>query len=602
MKCPNVLFVALFLLISCAPTAPIDQVEERIKKVETHLVTPAIIEGDSTWTIEERMLHYGVPGVSIAVIKDLKIDFLKSYGVMDRETKEPVINTSLFQAGSISKPVASYGSLRLVEEKKIDLDENINEYLTSWKLPDSQFTTEKKVSLKHLLSHTGGLTVHGFWGYSPDLPVPTLIEVLNGTPPANSDPILVDKTPEESYRYSGGGYTIMQQMLIDIEGKSFPEILKELVLDPLGMMNSTYDQPLEGALLERAATGYLPDGTMTKGKRHTYPEMAAAGLWTTAEDLAKFAINIQKTLKGESTLALSKEMTQTMLHPYDKEGFPGLGIFIRKYKEESYFGHGGWDEGFSSEMIAHEDKGHGVVVLTNSNHPDFISELIRSVALTYNWEEFVPKFRKMEVSNHEFENISGRYLVNDVLLVDLYQEGNKLYSKELGLDPYELIKVSDSTYFRRKESQLLQFKLSDDDSTMVMYTINPSDDRITNSFSRVKNDHITPLELLTQGKYEQSLLAYKTILSEESNNLNVKENVLNGIGYHYKSEGKIKLAQQLFKINTLLYPESSNVYDSYAEVSMDLGETELAIANYQKSLDLNPKNTRAQDMIAKLRK
>jgi CubicO group peptidase (beta-lactamase class C family) len=201
-----------------------------------------------------------------------------------------------------------------VEEGKISLDSNVNNYLKSWKLPDNEFTKNKKVALKHLLSHTGGLTVHGFLGYSPDLPVPSLLQVLDGEQPANSPAIRVDKVPDESFRYSGGGYTIMQQMLIDIEGKDFPSITKEKVLQPLGMIHSTYQQPLPPDLLKLAATGYLPDGSMTKGKRHTYPEMAAAGLWTTAEDLALFAIDIQKSLKGEGGV-LSKTMVEKMLTP-----------------------------------------------------------------------------------------------------------------------------------------------------------------------------------------------------------------------------------------------------------------------------------------------
>ncbi len=202
-----------------------------------------------------------------------------------------------------------------------------------------------------MLSHTGGLTVHGFPGYSPDLPVPTTVQVLDGLPPANSAAVRVDKMPEESFRYSGGGYTIMQQMLVDVEGKPFPEILKEKVLAPLHMNNSTYDQPLQATQLKMAATGYLPDGTMTKGKRHTYPEMAAAGLWTTAEDLATFTINIQKTMQGDSGKVLSKVMTDKMLTPFVAD-FIGLGLFLNKRKEDIYFGHGGWDEGFSSEMVA----------------------------------------------------------------------------------------------------------------------------------------------------------------------------------------------------------------------------------------------------------
>ncbi len=147
-------------------------VEERIRYVETHLTKPVFINGDSTWTIEERMAHYGVPGVSIAVIHDGKVAWTKAYGIVDKETREPVTTRTLFQAGSISKPVAAYGALKAVELGKLGLDEDVNRYLTSWKLEENEFTRQKKVTLAHLLSHTGGVTVHGFPGYSPDLPVP----------------------------------------------------------------------------------------------------------------------------------------------------------------------------------------------------------------------------------------------------------------------------------------------------------------------------------------------------------------------------------------------------------------------------------------------
>lgn len=309
---------------------------------------------------------------------------------MDKESQLPVTNDTLFQAGSISKPVAAYASLILVEQNKINLDEDINNFLKSWKLPYSDFSKEKEVTLKNLLSHSGGITVDGFLGYSPDLPVPTLLQVLNGSSPANSEAILVDKIPEASYRYSGGGYTIIQQAMIDVAYQPFPLLMDKLVLKPLEMNNSTYEQSSKNTQLTMAATGYLPDGSITKGKKHLYPEMAAAGLWTTAEDLAKFIVNIQQMLKGKRGTILSQDMTNKMLTPF-VEDFTGLGFFLdEKIKDQIYFKHDGWNEGFSSELIAHKSKGYGVVVLTNSNHPELIDELIKSVALTFEWDEFTP--------------------------------------------------------------------------------------------------------------------------------------------------------------------------------------------------------------------
>lgn len=385
------ILIPIFLIVilaSCQGKNKKLNLFESVRSVEKNLCKKGYQPGDSVWTIEERMKFYGVPAVSIAVIRDNKIFWSRAYGIIDKESKEPATAHTLFQAGSISKPVAAYGALFEVLKGKIDLDKNVNTYLTSWKLPDNQFTKDQKVTLKHLLSHTGGITVHGFSGYSPDLPVPTLLQVLNGAPPANSPPIRVDKVPGKEWRYSGGGYTIMQQMLIDVEKKPFPSVMKELILNPLQMTYSTYDQPLPEDKLKLAATGYLPNGSMTKGKRHTYPEMAAAGLWTTAEDLAKFAIDIQLTLQGTNTKILYKSAAEQMLTPV--LGTYGLGLDILKTGGDTYFQHGGWDEGFSSHLIAHKEKGYGVVILTNSNHPDFISELIRSVALTEQWDNYLP--------------------------------------------------------------------------------------------------------------------------------------------------------------------------------------------------------------------
>lgn len=593
--------LVILILASCSNEPSSNTLTDKIKSVETHLSNPVLIEGDPSWTIEERMAQYGVPGVSIAVINDNKIEWTKSYGVMNKETKSPVTNETLFQAGSISKPVAAYGALRLVEEGSINLEEDINTYLKSWQLPETEFTKEKKVTLKNLLSHSAGVTVHGFLGYSPDLPVPTLVEVLNGTPPANSGAIFVDKLPEESFRYSGGGYTIMQQMVIDVKDRPFPQLMKELVLQPLDMNNSTYDQPLQSAQLELAATGYLPDGSMTKGKRHTYPEMAAAGLWTTAEDLAKFAINIQKTRKGESHLGLSQEMTNKMLTPFVAD-FIGLGIFLNKYNDEIYFGHGGWDEGFSSELVAHRDKGYGVVVLTNSNHPEFISELIRSVALTYDWADFVPTYKKMPVDSTEFANISGRYRVNGNEIIDVYQEGNLLYSKGLGFEPNELIKVADNTYFRRHRNRLVRFKPSGENTEMSMHFINPADEKIQSTFKRVNEDEKIPLEFLIEGNFDESLAAYQALMKQDPEDPTISEGNLNRLGYSFLGGEKMKYAQAIFKVNTILYPESSNVYDSYAEACMKIGEADLAIKNFEKSLSLDPQNHNARRMIEELRK
>lgn len=593
------LLLVFILFQSCKEEQSPTNESDKIAQTERSLSSPVVIEGDSTWTIEERMEHYGVPGVSIAVIHEGKIAWTKTYGVMDKEDKTPVTGETLFQAGSISKPVAAYGALKLVEQGKIGLEDDVNSYLTTWKLPDSEFTADKKVTLKNMLNHSAGLTVHGFLGYSPDLPVPTLVEVLNGTPPSNSAAIFVNKMPEESFRYSGGGYTVMQQMMIDVSGKPFPELMEELVLQPLGMAHSTYDQPLQGEQLKMAATGYLPDGSMTKGKRHTYPEMAAAGLWTTAEDLAKFAVNIQQTLKSGTETVLSKDMTALMLTPF-VEDFTGLGLFITKMKDEVYFGHGGWDEGFSSEMIAHKDKGYGVVVLTNSNHPAFISELIRSVALAYDWDDFVPEYGRKPLSAEEVSQNTGRYQIDGNWFVEIFEKDGNMYSKGLLDEPVELVKISDSLYVRRDNTQHIQFKVNPKSGKRDLLALNPDSGVTEMDMARMEDGKKLPIELLMAGDFDAALKEYQALKKQNPNDPTIREDNLNSLGYRFMQDDKLEWSRDLFKINMLLYPESANVYDSYAEACMKLGDTDLALENYKKSLSMDPKNSNAEKMIAEL--
>ncbi len=601
MKSRLLILLCLASLLSCVDeTMKPESSDDKISAVESNLIPPVYIEGDPTWTLEERMEHYGVPGVSIAVIHDGEIAWTKTYGTVEKDSAVPVTENTLFQAASISKPVTAYAALGLVEQGKIDLNANINSQLKSWSLGENEFTANTAVTLKNLLNHSAGTTVHGFLGYSPGLPVPNLIQVLNGESPANSNAIVVDKTPEESFRYSGGGYNVVQQLMIDVEGKSFPEIMHEQVLSPLGMDHSTFDQPLEEAQLKLAATGYLPNGDMTTGKRHTYPEMAAAGLWTTAEDLAKFALNIQQTLKGESTVGLSHDMTDQMLTPFVEE-FVGLGIFISQRGDQVYFEHGGWNEGFSSEMVAHKEGGYGAVVMINANQPDFIAELIRSVALTYDWANYFPRYKESDSPVGLDPDILGKYSMRGFDIIEVVDRTDQLwYRYGAEGEPVPFTRITDSTFVLRDADVLYQFKRDEESGVMKLLMLNSRNHEIESEYEKLPGDAVLPIEILVSGDFEGALEAYKSAQAKDENDPAVNENYLNGLGYRYLFNDKKELAKEMFAINMALYPESFNVYDSYAEACMELGETELAIEYYQKSLDLNPENDNARNLIQRM--
>jgi len=603
----SVLFI-IILFQSCAEESNTDTTIDLIKKVETGIPNRSYIAGDSTWTIEERMEHYGVPGVSIAVIHNGKIAWTKGYGVMNKEDNTPVTEQTLFQASLLSMPVTAYGTLRLVEQQKVSLDENINSYLKSWQLPDNEFTKEKKATIKNLLNGTSGINLHAIPGYSTDESVPTLEEVLNGISPAKNEPVTVNKKPEESLDILAGAYTIIQQMMIDIEGEKFPEAMNELVLQPLEMNNSTFNQTLSSEQLTMAATGYLTDGSMVKGKRYTYPTMAANGLWTTAEDIAKFIINIQQTLKDNSTKDLSKDMTAQMLTPsgYKSHYWPnfkyGLGLSIENKKKDIYFGHHGWNRGFFALMQAHRDKGYGVVVLTNSTIPAFNHEVIRSVAMAYEWGNYVPIHQKMEIEQALVNKITGRYIENGKI-IEVFQKDNLLFTKNiLDVEAEELVKVSNSNFVRRNSSRLIQFKPNSENEKFNLLYINANNGTIASTFVKMDADKKEPVEFLLEGDFEKALKAYRTLIEKEPTYPTANEDYLNNLGHSFFNEDRLELSQEIFKVNMMLHPDSYKVYDSYAEACMKAGETDLAISNYSKSLELNPQNNNAKDMLKELQK
>lgn len=568
--------------------------DARIKRIAQGLLPAVLIKGDPSWSIAERMKHYKVPGLSIAVIKDFKVDWARSYGVKDIETNEPVTTETLFQAGSISKSVNAMVVMKKVEQGKISLDEPINNRLVSWKLPENDFTAKKKVTLRNLLSHTGGTTVHGFPGYAVTEKVPTLAQVLDGASPANTAPVRVDLEPGTKFRYSGGGTTISQLAIMDIEKKPYPQIAKETVLDPLGMTNSTYSQPLADDWRKKAAAGHRPDGALVAGKIHVYPEMAAAGLWTTPTDLAKFGIEAQLALAGKSNKVLSKESVEMMTTAFMEPA--GLGFFIEKHGNALYFGHGGADEGFRAELLVSRTHGYGAVVMANSDNGDIIREVLRGVAREYGWDEFLPA--PWEVVALDSDNLSGhvgRYLVNPDRVLTIKNENGKLIAYPTADRQFELLPTDIVTFIRRDSTARYRFLGA---GTFTLLDIQVGGNSI--EARRITAETLVPFELLMAGKFDEAMEGYRKIKKEKPDNASVSEQRLNGLGYGLMQEKKLREAIAIFKLNTELYPEAWNTYDSLGEAFMNHGEKELAIASYKKSLALNPQNTGGAAQLRKL--
>jgi CubicO group peptidase (beta-lactamase class C family) len=336
-------------------------------------------------SLQQWMKTFNIPGLSVAVFDHGKLVWAKGYGVKEAGKNSPVTVHTLFQAASISKPVTALATLHYVEAGKFSLDENVNDKLVSWKVPENEFTKEQKVSLRRILSHSAGTTVHGFAGYAVGEKLPTIVQILNGEPPANNQPVRVDAIPGTKFNYSGGGVTIEQLILIDQLKRPFPEIMKETVITPLGLKDSTYEQPLPADRASNAATAHNAAGTVIAGKWHVYPEMAAAGLWTTPSDLARVAFEVSAAKKGASNRVISQGMAKQMLTVQAEPA--GLGFFLRPNSDE--FGHGGSNEGFMSNLTAFSDTGSGIAIMANSDNGLMIfGRLIESAAKEYNWTSF----------------------------------------------------------------------------------------------------------------------------------------------------------------------------------------------------------------------
>ncbi len=367
--------------------------------------TNIVVDGDpvETTTLAELMREYRTPGVSIAVIRNGKVDLERGFGNADVETGREVTDKTLFQAASISKPVTAAAALSMVQDGLLDLDEDVNLKLKSWKLPTNEFTAEQPVTLRHLLSHTAGTTVHGFPGYQRDVEWPCMIDVLDGR--GNTDPVRVDTTPGSNWRYSGGGYTLVGQLMVDVAGKPYAEILRERVLEPAGMTHSTYVQPLPVAHEREAATAYAHDGSAVEGRYHTYPE--GGGLWTTAGDLARFALAIQQSRDGVPGSLLSSRLASEMLTPFMNHSGLGLGMS----EDGDRFGHSGSNAGFRCLLSASLHDDWGIVIMTNGDGGWTICRQVRmAAAKAYGWSGSEPIRRKrVDIGEVALARIAGTY-------------------------------------------------------------------------------------------------------------------------------------------------------------------------------------------------
>jgi len=445
---------------------------QRIERVENGLLPPAVVKGETLakMKLADRMRFYKTPAVSIALINDGRIEWARGYGTLEAAGQEMVTPETLFQAASISKSLTAMLTLRLVEQGKLDLDSDVNRRLISWKVPENEFTKEQKVTVRRLLAHTAGITVPGFLGYPVDNALPTLRQILEGEKPANSAPIRVDMTPGEKFRYAGGGYIILQQLMMDVTGMTFPELMQKTLLQKLGMTHSTFQQPLSPDLASKAAAGHLPNGQEIKGTWFVMPELAPAGLWTTPTDLARFVIEVQKSRLGKSNRVLSTASIKRMLTPEIDD--VALGLFVDGQGGSARFSFAGANVGYKCRLLGYMNSGQGLVVMTNSeNGAELIAEITRSVATEYGWPDFHPRERVIvNVDPQTYDSYVGEYEIAPGFILFVTREGDKLFSRAMPVPTppsataqprSEMFPESDTTFFVKDADAQFTFVKND---------------------------------------------------------------------------------------------------------------------------------------------
>jgi CubicO group peptidase (beta-lactamase class C family) len=444
-------------------SASVDTTMRRLEK--------QLIETTSGTGLLERMAHHAVPGVGLAVIANGAIAFEGSYGVKEAGRPGPVTATTRFQACSISKPVAVLGMLRLVERGVIDLDADVNDLLTSWQIPPNA-SWQPRVTLRQIASHSAGLTVSGFPGYAAGEPLPTLTQILTGSAPANTPGVRVDTFPGVQFRYAGGGTTVLQQVLEDVIDRPFRELMRELVIDPLGMSSSDYAQPLPRELQAEAATAHRSDGTAVPGGWHVYPELAAAGLWTTPGDLARYAIAVQRSYHGVPDAILGAELAAQMLtRQIDSSARMGgleslgLGLFLGGRPEPKTFGHSGGNEGFKCHLLAHRDAGWGAVVMTNGDGGHaLVQEILNALGRELEWPDYEQAEPPADAEpGSTLDPLTGVYELRPGATVAVSRGGDELRVRALGQPEARFVQVSETEFGSFAVDATLSFTRSADE-------------------------------------------------------------------------------------------------------------------------------------------
>ena len=578
-------------------------VAARIAAVENGLLPYVPVQGLPGWNLLARMKYHRVPGLSVAVIHNYRVEWTKAYGLADTTARTPVTPATLFSAGSISKLATAMVALRQVQQGRLQLDQPINSYLKSWKLGENERTRLCPVTLRQLLSHTGGTSQSAYFGFVPGpRPLPSVVDILSGQPAAETRPVVVNQDPGSGFRYSGGGYLVAQLALMDVSGQDFATLADELLFRPLGMSNSTFAQPLPAALQARAAWAYS-ENSWFKGVPYLYPQQAPASLYATPTDLAQLLIEVQQAYRNQGRV-LTQGTARAMLTPLAEVSDGtyreqiGLGPFLlqradRHDEASRYFEHTGVNAGFLAYAMGSVVGGNGVVIMMNNNNgaDELGKELRRAVGRVYGWPGFLPApVRPVPSPAAALLACAGRYQrgpdevvsfrVEGRFLVENINAGSDILAVPVGGDTVAFTDFPMRGIFERDVSgQATGFR-------MLGAAV---------AFPRLPPTRLLPNELLRQGRVAEAVAGYRPLKLGEYQLTYMAYELLNRRPAPdlAGAEGLLTLAEEQF-------PQSGVVAARWGDLYALQKNPAQARTAYQKALVANPGDKELLEKIARL--
>jgi CubicO group peptidase (beta-lactamase class C family) len=598
-------FLVLLLITSCTLSFSQETtISEKIKSLDS------LKNGTA-----EMMSKYNLKGLSVAVFENYKVIWTNQWGVKAIDTGEKIDLNTAFSTASISKPIVAIVCTILEEKGLINLNAPISQYLKSWQLPKSDFTTKTPVTWKHLLSHTAGTSQGGFEDYYQGDSIPTIVESLQGKLlPRSKKPIEFLFKPETDWQYSGGGYVIIQCALEDHFKKPLAQIVKEQLLDPLYLQNSTMIQPNENGFLTNIAKVHNSNGKTIRTGIPITPQVAPSGLWSTPTDLALIAIELQKALAGKGKV-ISKAVAEKVTNIVTMKGPRGWSYGWQRslgYGNLDWFSHDGSNTGTGGDLLATMKNGNGIAILANGDKPNrlpVMAYIEKEVITKLNWFKpikggviQIPSELKNAIKGYYTEILygydrmgttkiaeehNGLYLYSPFLKENFDTEKTKMHY--LGNNTFKIDNYPNEIHFNLLNHKLQAITITRAVSTTRFLQL---------SLEQIRTPQTQLIEIFSENTFETAVNQFKKLrLKYPDYNF---EDDLNNFGYNLFNKKLTDLSVQIFALNCSEYPASANAFDSLGEIYEAIGQLGPAKENYLKSLELNPKNENAAQMLVKI--